>query len=52
MQDQNELINEVSQRDYRFGFSTDIETDKIVKGLNEDIIRIISAKKGGTGVPA
>lgn len=45
MQDQNELINEVSQRDYRFGFSTDIETDKIVKGLNEDIIRIISAKK-------
>ncbi len=45
MQDHNELINEVTQRDYRFGFVSDIETDKIVKGLNEDTIRIISAKK-------
>lgn len=32
--------------DYKYGFYTDIETDSIPKGLNEDIIRIISAKKG------
>lgn len=31
--------------DYKYGFSTDIETDTIAKGLNEDIIRFISAKK-------
>src|ERR1035437_7473888 len=45
MQDQNKLIHEVTQRDYRFGFVSDIETDTIIKGLNEDTIRIISAKK-------
>ena len=45
MEDQNKLIHEVTQRDYRFGFVSDIETDTIVKGLNEEVIRIISAKK-------
>ena len=45
MEDQNKLIHEFTQRDYRFGFVTDIETDTIVKGLNEEVIRIISAKK-------
>ncbi|MCM2281972.1 MAG: Fe-S cluster assembly protein SufB [Bdellovibrionaceae bacterium] len=31
--------------DYKYGFVTDIETDTVPKGLNEDIIRMISAKK-------
>src|SRR5690606_24005378 len=31
---------------YKYGFETHIETDKAPKGLNEDIIRFISAKKG------
>ncbi len=31
--------------DYKYGFVTDIETDSIPKGLNEDVIRMISAKK-------
>jgi uncharacterized DUF497 family protein len=44
MEDQNKLLHEVTQRDYRFGFVTDIETDTIVKGLNEEVIRIISAR--------
>ena len=30
---------------YRYGFVTDIETDKIPKGLDEDVVRLISAKK-------
>ena len=30
---------------YKYGFVTDIETDRAPKGLNEDIIRFISAKK-------
>jgi Fe-S cluster assembly protein SufB len=31
--------------DYKYGFVTDIETDQVAKGLNEDIIKLISAKK-------
>ena len=34
-----------SQRDYKYGFYTDIETDKVPKGLNEGIIQLISKKK-------
>ena len=45
MDEQNKLLTDVTQRDYRYGFVTDIETDTIEKGLNEDVIRIISAKK-------
>ncbi|MCX6220371.1 MAG: Fe-S cluster assembly protein SufB [Bacteroidia bacterium] len=45
MDNQNTLINEVTDRDYRFGFVTDIETDSIPKGLSEEVVRIISAKK-------
>ena len=39
------IIEEVTNKDYEFGFVTDIETDMIPKGLNEDIIRLISKKK-------
>ena len=45
MDNQNKLLNEVAERDYRFGFVTDIETDVIPKGLSEEVVRIISAKK-------
>ncbi len=38
-------IEELIDREYEHGFVTDIETDEIPAGLNEDIIRIISAKK-------
>ena len=39
------IIEEVTNKDYEFGFVTDIETDFIPKGLNEGIIRLISKKK-------
>jgi len=39
-----ERIAEATGR-YKYGFSTDIDSDKAPKGLNEDIIRFISAKK-------
>jgi Fe-S cluster assembly protein SufB len=45
MEEQEKLLNDVTQGDYKYGFVTDIETDIIEKGLNEDVIRIISAKK-------
>ncbi|MCA1756063.1 MAG: Fe-S cluster assembly protein SufB [Bacteroidales bacterium] len=44
--DQERLLNEVTSGDYKYGFHTDIETDTIARGLNEDVIALISAKKG------
>ena len=41
----NEILNDVTTNDYKYGFVTDIETDIIPTGLNEDIIRHISEKK-------
>ncbi len=38
-------INNLVNQPYKYGFVTDIETDKIPRGLNEDVIRLISAKK-------
>ncbi len=32
--------------DYKWGFTIDIESDLAPKGLNEDVVRLISAKKG------
>jgi Fe-S cluster assembly protein SufB len=39
------VLEEVTGKKYEFGFTTDIEADKAPAGLNEDIIRFISAKK-------
>ena len=43
--DQDKIIDEVTSSDYKYGFYTDIETETIPKGLNEDVVRIISQKK-------
>jgi Fe-S cluster assembly protein SufB len=42
---ENELARELEDQEYKFGFTSDIASDKIAPGLNEDVIRIISAKK-------
>ena len=39
------IIHEVTQSEYKYGFTTEIETEVIPVGLNEDVVRIISAKK-------
>ena len=44
-EDNNSIIQEVTNEEYKWGFVTDIETDTIGKGLNEDVIRLISKKK-------
>lgn len=41
-----ELIKEVTQSEYKYGFVSDIEADEIPVGLNEDTVRLISQKKG------
>ncbi|HVT03569.1 MAG TPA: Fe-S cluster assembly protein SufB [Thermoanaerobaculia bacterium] len=38
-------IEQLAKQDYKYGFVTDIESDTVPPGLNEDIIRFISAKK-------
>ncbi len=38
-------VEELANQDYKYGFVTDIAADEIPKGLNEDIVRLISAKK-------
>ncbi len=38
-------IEELVNKEYKYGFVTDIETDAVPPGLNEDVIRVISAKK-------
>jgi len=44
-EDKNKIIDEVTQSEYKYGFVTDIEMETAPKGLNEDTIRYISAKK-------
>ncbi len=44
-EDKNSIIDEVTQSEYKYGFVTDIEMEMAPKGLNEDTIRFISAKK-------
>ena len=40
-----DIIKERTESDYKYGFVTDIETEEFPKGLNENIIRLISARK-------
>ena len=42
----NTTIQDLTNQDYKWGFITSIEEDKLPKGLNEDVVRLISAKKG------
>ena len=41
-----QTVKDVAERKYKYGFVTDIEADTAPKGLNEEVIRFISAKKG------
>ncbi len=38
-------LEQLTNQEYKYGFVTDIESDEIPKGLNEDVIRLISKKK-------
>lgn len=42
----NEYVRRVAEEKYKYGFTTDIHTEVIEKGLNEEVVRIISQKKG------
>ncbi|MCQ2332193.1 MAG: Fe-S cluster assembly protein SufB [Paludibacteraceae bacterium] len=42
----NDIINETVEKEYEYGFTTDVETDTLSRGLNEDVVREISRRKG------
>jgi Fe-S cluster assembly protein SufB len=44
-EEQNEILRNAAESEYKYGFISDIDTETISKGLNEDVIRFISAKK-------
>ena len=41
-----DILNSLETSEYKYGFVTDIETETIGRGLSEDVIRLISEKKG------
>ncbi len=45
MSKETQLIEEITKSEYKYGFVTDIEADAAPKGLSEDTVRFISAKK-------
>ena len=45
MSEQTDKIKELAEQEYKYGFYTDIESESVPAGINEDIIRLISNKK-------
>ena len=45
MQDSNKVLSEVTNGEYKYGFVTHIDTETIHRGLDEETVRLISAKK-------
>ena len=45
MASETDIIRHATEGDYEYGFTTNVETDIIPVGLNEDVVRLISAKK-------
>ena len=46
MSEKNEFVKQVAEQKYEFGFTTDVHTEIIPVGLTEDVVRLISEKKG------
>lgn len=44
--EEKELLQDITKKEYKEGFVTDVDQDFIPKGLNEDIVRMISERKG------
>src|SRR5437762_7204232 len=45
MSTSTETIEQLANREYKYGFVTEVESETIPKGLSEDVVRLISAKK-------
>ncbi|MBO4593431.1 MAG: Fe-S cluster assembly protein SufB [Bacteroidaceae bacterium] len=42
----NSIVRNIADKEYEYGFTTDVETEIIPQGLSEEVVRLISAKKG------
>jgi Fe-S cluster assembly protein SufB len=51
-EDELRTIEKTVFSDYKYGFVTNIEADEAPRGLNEEVIRFISARKKGTAMDA
>src|SRR5262245_62245472 len=49
MSTETQTIEQLASREYKYGFVTDVEQDSARRGLNEDVVRLISAKKQEPG---
>ena len=45
-EEKNSFVREVAEKKYEYGFTTDVQTEIIDKGLSEEVVRLISQKKG------
>jgi Fe-S cluster assembly protein SufB len=43
--EQDQILDNITTSDYKYGFFSDIESDSIARGLSEDVVRLISSKK-------
>ena len=43
---ENDIIGDIESQEYKYGFTSDIETETIPRGLSEEVVRLISKKKG------
>lgn len=46
MSEKNEYVKQVAEQKYEYGFTTDVHTEIIPVGLTEEVVRLISARKG------
>jgi Fe-S cluster assembly protein SufB len=46
---ERKIINDFTQDEYKYGFSSDIETETLTPGLNEDVVRFIGQKRNEPG---
>ena len=49
MEDSNQYVRQLAEEKYKYGFTTDVATEVIPQGLSEEVVRLISAKKGEPG---
>ncbi|MDR2936901.1 MAG: Fe-S cluster assembly protein SufB [Rikenellaceae bacterium] len=45
MDEQQDILSRATEQEYAYGFTTDVDTEFIPKGLNEEVVRLISSKK-------
>ena len=44
-EEKNKFVKQLTQERYKYGFTTDLPTEIIERGLNEEVVRLISRKK-------